>query len=81
MRWVGSVLAVLAAVLPVPHYAAAPRLWGLSPLDDQRLGGILMGVPAHTGLLIPFSVAFFRCVKEEADEDDEADSPAGGAPS
>jgi hypothetical protein len=40
-----------------------------------------LAAPAHTVFVIPFSVAFFRWVREEADEDDEADSPAGSPPS
>jgi putative membrane protein len=53
-----------------PHYAAAPRIWGLSPLDDQRLGGILMWVPAHVGLVVPFTLIFFRWARAEADPDE-----------
>ncbi|AVO44101.1 cytochrome c oxidase assembly protein [Phreatobacter cathodiphilus] len=60
-RPVGALLAIgagagqmglLAAVLtlaPEPLYAAhavAPVAWGLSPLADQQLGGLLMWVPA-----------------------------------
>jgi hypothetical protein len=40
-----------------------------------------MGVPAHTVFVIPFTLVFFRWVREEADEDEEVDSPAGSRPS
>ena len=57
-----------------PLYAAAPRVFALSPLDDQRLGGLIMWVPAGLIPLVAFSVVFFRWAAAEADE--EA-SPAG----
>lgn len=50
-----------------PYYAAAPRLWGLTPLADQRLGGLIMWVPAGMIPLAAFSLVFFRWVAAEAD--------------
>jgi cytochrome c oxidase assembly factor CtaG len=29
-----------------PHYAATAPAWGLSALEDQQLGGVIMWVPA-----------------------------------
>lgn len=60
-----------------PHYAAAPRLWGLSPLEDQRLGGVLMWTLSHIGFAIPFSVIFFQWARAEADGDEPAADAAG----
>lgn len=37
-------IAVFMPRLLYPHYAAVPRLWGLSALDDQAMGWGLMGV-------------------------------------
>lgn len=48
-----------------PWYAAAPRTWGLSPLDDQRLGGLLMWVPGNLWMFLAIGVLFFRWAKEE----------------
>jgi putative membrane protein len=51
-------MALLGAVLtfaPAPLYAihlTAPLAWGLSPLADQQLAGLLMWVPAG----LPFAV-------------------------
>ena len=50
-----------------PFYAAAPRLLGLTPLVDQRLGGVLMWVPAAVVPLVAFTVVFFRWAAAEAD--------------
>ena len=52
-----------------PYYAAAPRLWDLAPLADQRLGGLIMWVPAGLIPLVAFTVVFFRWVAAEADEE------------
>jgi putative membrane protein len=50
-----------------PFYAAAPRVSGLMPFDDQRLGGIIMWVPAGMIPLVAFTVVFFRWVAAEMD--------------
>lgn len=51
-----------------PAYAAAPRVLDLTPLADQRLGGVIMWVPAGIIPLVAFTVVFFRWVAAEADE-------------
>ena len=48
-----------------PWYMAAPRTWGLSPLDDQQLGGLLMWVPGNLWLFGAIGVLFFRWAREE----------------
>ena len=55
-------------------YAAAPRLFGLTPLADQQLGGVIMWVPAGIVPLVAFTVVFFRWAAAEPDEP-EAVSP------
>ncbi len=50
----------LADQVLYPHYAAAPRLWGISPLQDQKIGGTIMWVPGHFVFLIALSIVFFR---------------------
>ena len=50
---------VLAAVLTFsdrvlyPYYAEAPRLAGLSPLEDQSAAGVVMWVPGSAAFLLP----------------------------
>jgi cytochrome c oxidase assembly factor CtaG len=51
MQIVAAVITLSDTVL-YPWYATAPRTWGLSPLDDQQLGGLLMWVPGGLGLWI-----------------------------
>lgn len=51
-----GLLGALLTFAPGPLYAAhgfAPLAWGLTPLEDQALGGIIMWVPAG----IPYAVA------------------------
>jgi putative membrane protein len=43
-----------------PFYAAAPRVWGLSPLDDQQIGGLLMWVLGGSMLWVVMTVVWFR---------------------
>ncbi|HUN24387.1 MAG TPA: cytochrome c oxidase assembly protein [Anaerolineales bacterium] len=39
-------VAITLASEPIyPHYAAMPRLWGLSVMDDQNIAGLLMWLP------------------------------------
>jgi cytochrome c oxidase assembly factor CtaG len=40
-------------------------MWGLSPLDDQQLGGLLMWVPGNLWLFAAIGVLFFRWAREE----------------
>ena len=51
-----------------PWYAAAPRIFDLTPLADQQLGGIIMWVPAGVVPVIAFTVVFFRWAAAEPDE-------------
>jgi cytochrome c oxidase assembly factor CtaG len=59
----GAVIALPGRVL-YPFYAVALRLWGLSPLNDQALGGGIMWVSAHMYLL-PILLVVARLLKEE----------------
>ena len=39
-----------------PTYAAVPRLWGISVLDDQAAAGVIMWVPGSVIFLVPVAV-------------------------
>lgn len=70
----GMPMTVVAAMITAaeqvlfPFYAAAPRVLDLSPLADQRLGGIIMWVPSGLIPVAAFTIVFFRWVAAEADE-------------
>ena len=43
-----------------PAYAAVPRLWGVSVLDDQAAAGAIMWVPGSVIFLVPVAVLSIR---------------------
>jgi len=63
-----AALVTMADVPCTPFCAAAPRIWGLSPLEDQRLGGLIMWIPGSVVPLIAFTAVFFRWASAERDE-------------
>jgi putative membrane protein len=52
-------------------YVEAPRLFAISPLDDQRLGGVIMWVPGGLMLWIAITVVYFRWTVPEVGEDEK----------
>jgi putative membrane protein len=58
-----SIVAVyvsLADHVLYPAYAAAPRIWALSPLEDQQLGGLIMWIPGAFFIIGVMTVVFFK---------------------
>ncbi|MDZ4313104.1 MAG: cytochrome c oxidase assembly protein [Cypionkella sp.] len=51
MGMLGAILTLAPSAVYATH-AMAPMLWGLSPLSDQQLGGLVMWMPAG----LPFAV-------------------------
>ncbi len=68
---VGIPMQIVAAMITMadrvlyPWYEVAPRTWGLSPLDDQRLGGLLMWVPGNIWMFLAIGVLFFVWARRE----------------
>jgi cytochrome c oxidase assembly factor CtaG len=60
----GVPIQVLAAVITIsgrvlyPWYGDAPRAFGLAPLADQQLGGLLLWVPGGLGLWVAITVVW-----------------------
>ena len=66
--------AVAAMITMADHalyafYAEAPRIVALSAVEDQRLGGLLMWVPASLAPLAAFTTVFFRWAHAEREDD------------
>jgi putative membrane protein len=67
---VGIPMQIVAAMITLadevlyPWYTAAPRTWGLTPLADQQLGGLLMWVPGNLWMFLAIGVLFFKWAKE-----------------
>ena len=73
-----SIFITYAEHILYPAYQWAPRIWGLSPLEDQRLGGLIMWIPGGLIFLGVLSVIFFRW--SAASRDDAALTIVPGEP-
>jgi putative membrane protein len=51
-----------------PAYESAPRIWGVSPLEDQLIGGLIMWIPGGFALMGVATVAFFRWAASEQED-------------
>jgi cytochrome c oxidase assembly factor CtaG len=59
-------LALIFASRPLySYYVTAPRLWGLSPVRDQNLGGILMNGEQTLVFLLAIGYYVWRLLEEE----------------
>jgi putative membrane protein len=63
MQIVAALITLSDEVL-YPWYSVAPRTWGLSPRDDQQLGGLLMWVPGNLWMFLAIGVLFFLWARE-----------------
>ena len=57
-------LLTFAPSLWYPAYAATTGPWGISPLEDQQLGGLIMWIPGSIPYLIAGLVVFARWLRE-----------------
>jgi putative membrane protein len=57
-------LLTFAPSLWYPAYAATTGPWGLAPLEDQQLGGLIMWIPGSVPYLIAGLVVFARWLRE-----------------
>jgi len=48
-----------------PHYVTSVRSWGLTPLEDQQLGGMLMWVVGDLGFLAGMAVVVYSWMRHE----------------
>ncbi len=63
-----SPLGLLLALLPEPlydFYADAPRLWRLSPIEDQQIAGVTMASEQAVVFFAAFTVYFLRFLRAE----------------
>lgn len=55
-----AVYIIYGGTLLYPAYAGAPRIAGITPLEDQLIGGLIMWIPGGLVLFAVISVIFFR---------------------
>ena len=60
-----------------PAYASAPRLWGITPMEDQLMGALIMWIPGGLFFFAIISVVFFRW--QQHAEDSQASAQVGYA--
>ncbi len=63
-----SPVGLLLALLPRPiyeFYVEAPRVWGISPLTDQQMAGVIMAVSEAVVFFAVFAYFFLRFLAEE----------------
>ena len=63
-----SVYIAYADSVLYPAYAAAPRIWGISPMQDQLIGALIMWIPGGLFFFAIISVIFFRWQQHDGDE-------------
>lgn len=57
-----------ADIILYPYYASAPRVIGLSAMDDQQAAGLLMWLGGATVVLLILTHRFFRWMDLDADD-------------
>ncbi|MDB4884907.1 MAG: ctaG [Gemmatimonadetes bacterium] len=55
-----------------PAYASAPRVWGISPLQDQMIGALVMWIPGSFFFFTIISVVFFKWQQRDEDSSESA---------
>lgn len=79
-----TLLAALITFVRVPiypFYTDAPRLWGLSVMDDQQVAGLLMWIPGNMIFFVPIAFIFFKWMGHEDETGDifaDWDFPVAG---
>jgi cytochrome c oxidase assembly factor CtaG len=73
---IGLVLALVPNAIYDFYVAAHHRVWGLDPLEDQQLAGMLMAVEQAVVFFAVFAYWFFRFLAEEERREDIDHPPA-----
>ncbi len=79
----GIPMGVVAALITLSDdvlyefYSEAPLQWGLSPLADQRLGGVIMWVPGTLVFLVAMTIVYFRWAGHDEERGDVPDAHGG----
>jgi cytochrome c oxidase assembly factor CtaG len=73
---IGLVLALVPNAIYDFYVEAHHRVWGLSPLEDQQLAGMLMALEQAAVYFAVFAYWFFRFLSEEESHEDVDRPPA-----
>jgi cytochrome c oxidase assembly factor CtaG len=75
-----TVLGLIFTIAPHPFYdfyARAPRLWGLSPVVDQQLAGVIMFGAGNLIYFVAVVLVFWRVFSDPARDEEDAQRAAG----
>ena len=61
-----SVCIGYADIVLYPTYASAPRIWGITPMQDQLIGGLIMWIPGGLFFFTIISIVFFKWAAAES---------------
>ncbi|MBV9100709.1 MAG: cytochrome c oxidase assembly protein [Candidatus Dormibacteraeota bacterium] len=77
-----TVLGLIFALSPAAFYdfyIHAPRLWGISPVFDQQIGGVLMLGLGNIIYFVAIVIVFVRLLGDSARDEEEAAAHLAGA--
>lgn len=66
--------AVLASIITMSHsviydeYLTTPEHWGMTALEDQTMGGLILWIPGNTLYLIGLTAIFFTWASKESED-------------
>ena len=75
-----SALITLSDEVLYAWYSEAPRVFSLTALDDQQLGGLIMWVPGMIVFWLAITILFFRWSRREEKEEWEERARLATAP-
>ncbi len=67
-----SIYIAMADTLLYPAYAAAPRILGITPMQDQQYGGLIMWIPGGVFFYAVMTVVFFKWSNRGEDTEESA---------
>jgi putative membrane protein len=62
-----AIYIALADSILYPAYASAPRVWQISPMQDQLIGGLVMWIPGGLFFAAVMAVVFFKWSAADSD--------------
>lgn len=68
MKALGAIITVSDYLL-YEFYASQPRVFGLDPMMDQRLGGLIMWIPGGLVFWLAIGISFFRSYAAEVERE------------
>ena len=75
---IGLVMALVPSAIYDFYVTAHHRVWGLDPLEDQQIAGLLMAVEQAVVFFAVFAYWFFRFLAEE-ERNEDVDRPPAAA--